>query len=180
MSLFHMRRSDPETLRLMLEWRDAERRVRRGVRWLNQHAPRNWWRNLFDMSSNGRWRFRAKDTRDNECVLALAFETQEDHASTLYGYVTFMSVTNHRSMSRKFSESHGFTSQGHDNIRDSELLDAVWLQEVLRVANSPSHRIPIRYRNAIDHQFDEVFTIEPKRIGWWERIKDAFRTPTRA
>lgn len=174
MSLFPMRRSDPETLRVMLEWRDAERRVRRGIRWLNQQAPRNWWRNLFDISPNGRWRFRAQDTRNNESVLALAFETQEDHACPYYGYVTFASVTTRRKLSLNFHVSHGFASLGN-RLQDSELLDVVWLQEVLCVANSPEHRIPIRYRNAIDRRFDKEFAIQLTHPRWLKPIKRIFR-----
>ncbi|HWH16228.1 MAG TPA: hypothetical protein VNU25_01445 [Candidatus Paceibacterota bacterium] len=85
-SMLSLRASDPQKLALLL----AQNCVKRGVRWLNRHAPSpGWWRNCLDGG-----RSRVSMGRDNGGILSLAYEYERDLADE-YGYVMDVLVMRH-------------------------------------------------------------------------------------
>ncbi|KND51321.1 MAG: hypothetical protein ABA06_03355 [Parcubacteria bacterium C7867-001] len=121
-----LRRTDPDRLSRLL----TERRVARGIKWLREHAPAGWHRNMFEPQEDGTCRFRAHDSYDNECVLALAFESRPDLANPGTNYVMYGTVANHFKIP---DTSHlGFAAQDkpykqHPEIKIfGAMLDAEW------------------------------------------------------
>ncbi len=114
----------------------CEERVRRGVAWLHKHAP-GWQRRMFTVigEENGRLGaiFRAKNCRDDECVLALAFELQPKFANEA-GHVTYASVLRHFDLSSKQIVDMGFDLSTDDDTELEEYLDAAWCQALLTYA----------------------------------------------
>jgi hypothetical protein len=143
----------------------AQFRVKKGVRWLNQHAPVGWQWNMFSMVDGGKVYFRAKDAYDNECVLALAFTNETAYASP-WGYVTFASAARHRHLDSQFLDSHGF--HGTTGV-PGKILDIAW-QEALVTYAKPSSLIH-RHSTASDRAFAKI----PHIISWgkWWRSKVA-------
>ena len=88
-ALLILRRSNPKELSRLI----AGRRVQRGRKWLDRNAPKGWYRNLFEPTETGS-SFRARDCRDNECVLTLAFEFRLD-GRNVHDQLTFWVVVDH-------------------------------------------------------------------------------------
>lgn len=70
MSLFSLRKSNPQHLGHLI----AERCVERGINWLNKHAPTGWRRNMFEPRPDRPASFRPRTDCNTEGVLARAFE----------------------------------------------------------------------------------------------------------
>lgn len=141
----------------------AQFRVRKGVRWLNQHAPAGWQWNMFSMAEGGHVFFRAKDSYDNECVLALAFTHKAPYANA-YGYVTCGTVAHHKRLDQQFLNTHGF----HGTLGvPGNVLDIAWQEALVTYAKPPS--IVHRHLTIIDL----VFAAQPLRgfdwRSWWRR-----------
>lgn len=139
----------------------AQFRVKKGVRWLNQHAPEGWQWNMFSMVDGGKVYFRTKDAYDNECVLALAF-TNTAACANNFGYVTYGSVAHCKCLGQDFLSRHGFHATagvpGH-------LLDIAW-QEALVTYAKPSAMVR-RHQTEVDR----IFAGEPRRAKpWWLRL----------
>ena len=110
-------------------WRLAQERVRRGVRFLNKHAPIDWERRMFHV--DGRYaRIRARCDRDTECHLALAFCVDPSVARPEDGRVTCASVAHAYGLSEGMLIALGFDLSGrqseHPTIRYKEILDEAW------------------------------------------------------
>lgn len=84
--MLSLRASDPEQFALLL----AQNCVKRGVRWLNRHAPSpGWWRNCLDGGKS-----RVCMTHDIEGILSLAYEYERNLANE-FGYVSDVTVMRH-------------------------------------------------------------------------------------
>lgn len=82
-SVLSLRASDPDRLAREL----ARNCVKRGVRWLNRHAPSpGWWRNCIDGG-----RSRVHMSHDISGILSLAYEYEPALANE-YGYVSDVTV----------------------------------------------------------------------------------------
>jgi len=141
--LLEMRRTDPEQLSGLL----AEKRVKRGKRWLKRNAPVGWHRNLFEPYQGKEAWFRANNTYDNECVLALAFESRADLANH-DGDLTYASVTNHFALTHRQCRPLGFEEQPCNKRYpgfgiSSALLNVKW-ESAMRVFGGFAHR-PYRH-----------------------------------
>lgn len=144
----------------------AQFRVKKGVAWLNQHAPHGWQWNMFYMAEGGRVFVRARDMYDNECVLALAFTYLSEYANQ-FGYVTYASVSKVLRLTSKFQNGHGFTSTRGVS---SEILDAAWAEALLTYARPPSNSF--RHPTEVDRLFASD---SPQTQGgffslWWRRV----------
>ncbi len=120
----------------------ARRRVKRGVAWLDRHAPEGWRRNLFDIFGEGRVSYRGHDSYDNECPLALAFEHRADLANYA-GYVTYASVVKHFKLCTWQTISFGFDAGffakfARGKAVMGQTLDAAWEEAIFSYAH-PEH-----------------------------------------
>ncbi|MDB5265491.1 MAG: hypothetical protein JWM39_204 [Parcubacteria group bacterium] len=134
-----MRHEDP----LALAHLRAERHVQRGIRWLYQNAPPGWLRNCFNPLPEGRSYFRANNSYDNECVLALAFEFVAKFRS-IDGAVTFATVSNAFGMHGRVLDIKGFNNYCYHRRNlgcqiDSKMLNDIW-NDTLR---DPKRRHPL-------------------------------------
>lgn len=152
MSLFHLRNTefstDPEALTRMI----AARRVQRGIRWLDGHAPKKWWNNLFRIYPDG-WIFLPHDLHTNESVLALAFcDAKGVRSGGEYGEVTTWSVAAAYGLSTRFLRTHGFDAATIGALArqsaeiTSELLDVAWKEGVFAAMPGRSSRHAYPYR----------------------------------
>src|SRR3989344_4546433 len=168
--LLEMRHTDPKGLATLR----AEKRVERGIDWLLKNAPFGWRRNLFQPLPQEECRRRFRDSFDNECVLALAFESRRDCANR-YGYVTYASATNEPGLSNKTARLPGFCGDlcgpGPSRVT-SEILDEVW---DAKLTGPEWHNIPVRYlipeqeaRRQEVLSYD--FSLPPEPKGWWGRL----------
>jgi len=82
------RKDNPAALAELL----AANAVKRGVYWLNRHAPRGWWRNCLNGSSS-----RIHTGWSGEDVLSIVFEFDKRYADE-FGYVQSFKVEHHFGM----------------------------------------------------------------------------------
>lgn len=124
MHLFSLRKAYPKRLAALI----AKRRVERGIRWLNAVRPYNWWKSFYTDTG----RFWARDEYNNECPLALAF--QSERKLRVYGEVTYATVANHLHLPGRWLLTHGFTSPygtpAHGPQVTSSMLNRAWEQEL--------------------------------------------------
>jgi hypothetical protein len=165
-ALLGMRQSNPEGLAWML----AHRHVERGTEWLLRHAPFGWRRNLFAPLSNGRSTFRCHTDYDNECVLAIAFESNQALADPNLGYVMHYRVTNHFGMSWRRNLLLGFSS-GYE-VRgvaiSGNMLDLLWVQALTSPIWS---NLPVRWVTEEERrQLAELRRIKSRREPFWKRF----------
>ncbi len=143
--------------------------VKRGVVWLNQHAPIGWQWNLFVMARGGKVYFRARDAYDNECALALAFTHRADLVNS-GGYVTFASVANKLNLDQEFLRTHGFACSPDV---PSKMLDIAWEGALLTYARPSS--IVFRHPTETDRLFADLPPYHLSRfqnlLGWFNRIR---------
>jgi hypothetical protein len=141
------------------EWRGREsltalilnRRVERGIRWLNQHAPPCWHRNFFDpLERDSKSHFRGRMVYDNECPLALAFESRAELANK-FGYVTEASVVRHFALTTRWLITHGFLA---DSQTADVRLDAEW--ELKLRHHRPEWAAAFRHQTALDREFVDL------------------------
>lgn len=135
----------------------ARRRVPKGIAWLNQHARLGWHRNLFNVYEGGFSRFRAHDSYDNECVLALAFEHDARLANRTTGYVTYASVASHHGLIHMACVQLAFSAHG---IVKSHHLDEAWRRALLALPT-------ITYRH--ETTIDRSFRTPPEPGSFWDR-----------
>ena len=140
-TLATLRTTNPQHLGRLI----AQRRVRRGRQWLDRHGPRGWHRNLFEPNPGGS-RFRAKDCRGSECVLALAFEFAVG-AKNAHGELTFAVVEAHlekelggnRAGLLGFEIGIPFHKRNPNVTIASEELDRCWEDELRHYHHRWSH-----------------------------------------
>ena len=118
------------------------------------------------MVDGGQVFFRARDSYDNECVLALAF-THEAQYANKYGYVTYVSMVRQKRLDPQFLNTHGF--HGTKGVPGSTL-DTAWQEALVTYAKplSMTHRHPTG--------LDRAFAAEPFRgFNWrsWRRRQAA-------
>ena len=185
MSLFHLRTTNPAFLGQAL----AYKRVARGTKWLDRNAPKGWWLRFFTLYPGGTWRCRAYNSYDNECALAIAFESDARFANE-FGYVTYGTVLNRlgfdafASFFRQngFARSHGFADdetpidmirkargepqsrmEARIHIVTGEMLDGAWSDQVRKIhydrSLSPKHYS--KYDLAYDLALDRVLRKRP-------------------
>ncbi len=121
----------------------ARRRVWRGARWLFQNAPFGWQWNMFSLCEDKTVWYRANDSYDNECVLALAFTERGDLANKS-GYVTFASVAKHFNLDGNFLRSHAFDEDENENFVDQEweaALTTYARPRMTTIRHLPSYRL---------------------------------------
>lgn len=124
------------------------KRVKKGVAWLDEHAPPDWRRRMFNIIwGKGRAGMRGCSSSDNKCHLALAF-TEEAKYANKFGYVTFAQVLKHFTLTLKQSVEMGFHPDPAD--KDGALLDRAW-EEALYSYAKP-HDAPPRHDTAPAHQ----------------------------
>jgi hypothetical protein len=183
MSLFHLRTADSRLLGLAL----AYKRVARGIKFLDKHAPKDWYLRFFMLYPSGGYRCRARDSYDNECALALAIAFESDpRFANEFGYVTYASVLNRFGVDPFLSESRisGFTrsrgfsddetfsdflrkergepkKRGH--IVTGDMLDKAWSDSVLDIHRdrllSPKHY------SAYDRMIDRGLDTAMENLG---------------
>lgn len=163
-----LRKTDPEALSLLL----AQNCVKRGVRWLNRHAPTpGWWRNCLDAG-----RSRVRINHDINGVLALAFEYERSLANE-FGYVSDITVLRKYNLATLAATRLGFVPwsyiigwkpfpRRHPNVHITTLvLDKAW---ALFLENPPSSmRINYRHQVPLFHQRDG-------EISWREFWSEEF------
>lgn len=183
MSIMQIRKADPEAFIREL----AERRVARGIEWLNRNAPDGWALRLFAIRPAGNWVFLPRDCLDNGCVLARAFQTRSDLASnacTTYGYVTYATVMrSFKDLGRNsLDKKLGFVSDSHVS---SNLLDAAWETVLSRTLGQETSeplyhlRVPITRTPVRPDTYDKI----NKRHSLWRTLGDMlqrFRLPLRS
>jgi hypothetical protein len=191
MSLFHLRTSNPQFLGQAL----AYKRVARGIRQLDERAPKDWWLRFFVLYPGGGWRCRVRNSFDNESALAIAFESDSRYANQ-FGYVTFGSVAHYLnidpfdSISRPngFMVSHGFSDDGtlvdmiragigktalpwHRKLVSDKMLDRAWSDLVHKIHYdrllSPKHYSI--YDRAIDARLAKIMS---RPIPWYKPFLD--------
>lgn len=150
------RKTDPDKVALLI----AKNRVKRGARWLNQHAPLGWWRNCINPSTDGKHaRCRIRMSYDNEGVLAIAFEYNATMMNQ-FGYVTdamvirkhpiLSKIAIHKAVRMGLVSEYGNEcpySTKHPEVKiTTKVLDAAWAHYILNPADGKSinhrHRTP--------------------------------------
>jgi len=112
------------------------KRVLEGTHWLDKHASKHWRRNMFNVCEYAT--FRAKDSYDSQCVLALAFEHEEKFAGK-HGYTSFYKVRDHFNLSER-CVALGFAKDpgAKDPAKYSDLLNRAWEWRI-RISGSQPH-----------------------------------------
>jgi hypothetical protein len=120
--------------------------VRRGVKWLNEHAPLGWERRMFDIH-RGRASLRANITTSREHPVALAFEYVEHLVAGEYGHVTCHSVFEHFDLSHEKQIELGFTASTNQfDIGENRRLNKCWYEALTTYAQPES--APYKHRPA--------------------------------
>jgi hypothetical protein len=199
MSLFYLRKADPEILGRLL----AHNRVQRGIAWLNEHAFPGWYLRFFHLLPSGQWVCRANDRYENEAAISIAFETQS-HFADKHGYVTkpillktFRLSDDRRKKDRArilgFKADLDFTDYlrakhkappRRSRIVTSEMLDEAWSDGVFRIHYN--RMFTIRHESIFDRQIDRAMKgvledlaelLHPSLPGRVKRFWRRFRTP---
>src|SRR5258708_2618451 len=140
--------------------RIAEERVRRGVEWLDQHAPVGWQRYLFDVKRGDNGKFyaipRFNSSRNEEDVLALAFESQKEFTNP-DGRASSVKVSDHFMLTSSDRIQMGFDSIWAVN---GELIDSAWCDALTSYAQPLSGKYY--------HRFSDSEPPKPTwyRFGW--------------
>lgn len=163
MSLFNLRTSDPESLAYMIAWR----RVQRGRHWLNQHAPINWHRGLFDVRGKNSVSFRCWNIDENDCVLALAFESCKQFADS-NGYVRRALIQKHFNLSSRRMWALGFDTQLREPPEADRALDRVWEDVLYREHDSTTYRHMLPYEEEYERVMGYDFT--EKKPNFFQKL----------
>ena len=119
----------------------TRRRVRRGVAWLQAHAPYDWERRMLDIWPDGTVSLRPRVCYDNEDFLSIAFEPRSDVARPSDGYVSYATVVRHFRLEKEWLFAHGFDSSPKWLIHDPEsgrALERAWFEALTSYAR-PRH-----------------------------------------
>ncbi len=147
----------------------AQVAVRRGIRWLNQHAPRGWYRNLFHPMPDGTTYFRAIFLSDIESPLTLAFEYRPEFMGPI-GYVTAYRILKYFGLSTTKMYTLGFQPRlsEHSVAISRDLLSEVWEE---KIRNFDFNRTQFRHlkRGEVDRS-QKLLSHTEKLATLWERL----------
>jgi hypothetical protein len=174
MSLFSLRKIDPDTLATLF----AKRRVERGIRWINSVRPYDWWKALYNHYPDGSLSFRARNMYAEECVLAFAFESESWAIRATNGRSNTWEVVHHFSLSRRWRLAHGFDIEGNQRkslLVTSGLLDTAWEREVrespLIIRSEPVYPTARKKPQPLGAQARRELSASAGRRGCLERFR---------